>query len=419
VKACQQYSAIETERMMKLQDVLLKAMAKKITWWDAAEIIGVTDRTMRRWRGRLEKDGYSGLVDRRKSKPSDKRVPLDTVELVLRLYKENYFDLNIRHFHEKLREEHKLELSYTWVQRALQGAGLVARQRKRGKHRRRRERRPMPGMLLHIDGSKHQWFGDQRWHDLIVILDDATSEIYHAQLVEEESTRTVMAGLREVIEGQGLFCALYSDRGSHFFVTPKAGEKVDKHRLTQVGRAMKELGIQMIPAYSPQARGRSERSFGTWQGRLPQELRLAGIASVEGANGFLRDRYIKEFNQKFSVAAAEKGTAFRRATRSDLEWVFTVQTERVVGKDNTVAIGNRLWQIEKSQFRNTLAGSTVTIHEHLNGNVSLRYGPHVVGRYDATGKALDKSSATTRNRSARRHQPQHRLAGKRKITKGI
>lgn len=404
---------------MKLQDVLLKAMAKKITWWDAAEIIGVTDRTMRRWRGRLEKDGYSGLVDRRKSKPSDKRVPLDTVELVLRLYKENYFDLNIRHFHEKLREEHKLELSYTWVQRALQGAGLVARQRKRGKHRRRRERRPMPGMLLHIDGSKHQWFGDQRWHDLIVILDDATSEIYHAQLVEEESTRTVMAGLREVIEGQGLFCALYSDRGSHFFVTPKAGEKVDKHRLTQVGRAMKELGIQMIPAYSPQARGRSERSFGTWQGRLPQELRLAGIASVEGANGFLRDRYIKEFNQKFSVAAAEKGTAFRRATRSDLEWVFTVQTERVVGKDNTVAIGDRLWQIEKSQFRNTLAGSTVTIHEHLNGNVSLRYGPHVVGRYDATGKALDKSSATTRNRSARRHQPQHRLAGKRKITKGI
>ena len=244
-------------------------------------------------------------------------MPLVTVELVLRLYQETYFDLNIRHFHEKLWEEHKIKLSYTWVQRALQGAGLVAKQRKRGKHRRRRERRPMPGMLLHIDGSKHQWFGDQRWHDLIVILDDATTEIYYAQLVEEESTRTVMAGLRTVIEGKGLFCALYSGRGSHFFVTPKAGEKVDKHRLTQVGRAMKELGIQMIPAYSPQARGRSERSFGTWQGRLPQELRLAGIDSVEGANRFLRDRYITEFNQKFSVAAAEKGTAFRRTTRSD------------------------------------------------------------------------------------------------------
>src|SRR5664279_4755686 len=356
--------------MMKLQDVLLKAMAKKITWWSAAEIIGVSDRTMRRWRERLEEHGYSGLADRRKGRPSDKRVPLATVEQVLRLYRETYFDLNIRHFHEKLREEHSIELSYTWVQKALQGAGLVARHRKRGKHRRRRERRPLPGMLLHIDGSKHRWFGDERWYDLIVILDDATSEIYYAQLVEEESTRTVMAGLREVIETKGLFCALYSDRGSHFFVTPKAGEKVDKHRPTQVGRALKELGVQMIPAYSPQARGRSERSFGTWQGRLPQELRLAGITTIQGANQFLSQQYIAVFNQKFTVAPAEKGTAFRRTTRSDLDWIFTVQTERVVAKDNTVAIGDRDWQVEKSRFRNSLSGCTVTIHQHLDGTVS-------------------------------------------------
>ena len=370
---------------MKLQDVLLKAMAKKITWWSASEIIGVTDRTMRRWLERLEEHGYSGLADRRTGRPSDKRVPLATVEQVLRLYRETYFDLNIRHFHEKLREEHSIELSYTWVQKALQGAGLVARHRKRGKHRRRRERRPLPGMLLHIDGSKHQWFGDERWYDLIVILDDATSEIYYAQLVEEESTRTVMAGLREVIETKGLFCALYSDRGSHFFETPKASEKVDKHRLTQVGRAMKELGVQMIPAYSPQARGRSERSFGTWQGRLPQELRLAGISTVEAANGFLRERYIATFNEKFTAAPAEKGTAFRRTTRADLAWIFTVQTERVVAKDNTVAIGERDWQLEKSRFRNSLSGCTVTIHQHLDGTVSIRYGPHVVGRYEADG----------------------------------
>jgi len=377
---------------MKLQDVLLKAMARKIRWWDAAEIIGVTDRTMRRWRERLEAEGYSGLVDRRKGKPSDKRVPLARVEEVLRLYREEYFDLNIRHFHEKLREEHGIELSYTWVQKALQGAGLVARGKRRGKHRRRRERRPLPGMLLHIDGSKHRWFNtqgfqDERWYDLIVILDDATSEIYYAHLVEEESTRTVMAGLREVIQTKGLFCALYSDRGSHFFVTPKAGEKVDKHRLTQVGRAMKELGVQMIPAYSPQARGRSERSFGTWQGRLPQELRLAGITTLEGANAFLRERYIAAFNQKFRVAAAEKGNAFRHTTRSDLDWIFSVQTERVVAKDNTVAIADRDWQLDKSRFRSSLAGCTVTIHEHLDGCVSIRYGPHVVGRYTATGEA--------------------------------
>jgi transposase len=382
------------ERMMKVQDVLLKAMAKKITWWAAAEILGVTDRTMRRWRDRMEEGGYAGLADRRKGKASAQRIPVVTVEKVLGLYKDTYFDLNIRHFHEKLRDEHGIRLSYTWVQKALQGAGLVAKRHKRGPHRRRRPRRPMVGMLLHIDGSKHQWLNDDCWYDLIVILDDATTKIYYAQLVEEESTRTVMAGLLEVIQVQGIFCALYSDRGSHFFVTMKEGEKVDKHRLTQVGRAMKEMGIQMIAAYSPQARGRSERSFGTWQGRLPQELRLAGITTVEGANRFLRERYIGEFNAKFSVAAEEKGSAFRRTGRSDLNWIFSVQTERVVDKDNTVTIGDRSWQIDKTQFRSTLARSTVTIHEHLDETVSIRFGPHVVGRYSKTGEKL--TSATSK-----------------------
>lgn len=372
---------------MKLQDVLLKAMARKITWWEAAEIIGVTDRTMRRWRERLEKHGYSGLADRCKGKVSFRRVPLKTCEEVLRLYREKYFDFSIRHFHEKLGEKHGIELSYTWVQQALQGAGLVKRRKQRGPHR-RRERRPFPGMLLHIDGSKHQWFSDDRYYDLLVILDDATSEIYYAQLVEEESTRTVMAALRDVIERKGLFCALYSDRGSHFFWTPKAGEAVDKSHLTQVGRAMKELGVQMIPAYSPQARGRCERNFGTWQGRLPQELRLAGIGTLEEANAFLRERYIAEFNQEFTVPAKEKGTAFRRSSRSDLDWVFSVQTERVVARDNTIAFRDRCWQIEKTRWRHSLAGCTVTVHEHLDERISVRYGPHVVGRFAPDGAVV-------------------------------
>ena len=375
---------------MKLQDVILKAMAKKITWLEAAEIAGVCDRTMRRIRDRYREFGYTGLFDQRKGKRSIHRIPMERAEEVLRLYREVYFDLNMRHFHEKLREEHGIELSYTWVQKALQGAGLVTKRRKRGPHRRRRPRRPLPGMLLHIDGSKHRWLNDDRWHDFIVILDDATSEIYYAQLVPEESTRTVMSALREVIEKKGLFCALYSDRGSHFFVTVKAGEKVDKHRLTQVGRAMKELGVHMIAAYSPQARGRSERSFGTWQGRLPQELRLANITTVEAANEFLRDHYIARFNAQFTIAAEKKGTAFRHTSRRDLNWIFTVQTERLVAKDNTVAIGERRWQLDKSRFRHTLADSTVLIHEHLDGTISIRWGPHVVGRFDGNGTALRK-----------------------------
>jgi len=373
---------------MKLQDVILKAMAGKILWIEAAEIAGMSVRNMQRKRQSYVDYGYNGLFDRRRGKNSYHRVPMATAEQVLKLYQERYFDFSVKHFHEKLREEHSIELSYSWVKQALQGAGLVARQRKRGKHRRRRPRRPMPGMMLHIDGSKHRWFQDDRYYDLIVILDDATSEIYYAQLVGEESTQTVMAGLREVIERKGLFCSLYSDRGSHFFYTPKEGEKVDKTRLTQVGRAMKELGVQMIPAYSPQARGRSERNFGTWQNRLPQELRLAGIGTVEEANRFLRDRYIGEFNRKFAVKAAERDTAFRRCARKDLDWVFSVQTERVVNKDNTVAIKDRWWQIEKCCWRHSLAGQTVVIHEHLNGMVSIRFGPHVVGRYGSDGQPL-------------------------------
>src|SRR6267142_2844461 len=312
------YLEAAVEKAMKIQEVILRAIDKQITWLQAAEIIRVSARQLRRWRTGWEKYGYDGLFDRRLGKPSPKRVALETVAEVLRLYREKYAGLSVQHFHEKLEKEHQIKLSYTWVKKALQGAGLVEKEAKRGVHRKKRERRPIPGLLVHIDASKHQWFQDARWHDLIVIMDDATSEVYYAQLVDEESTRTVMAALREVIEQKGAFCALYTDRASHFFTTPKAGDVVDRQRLTQVGRALAELKIEMIAAYSPQARGRSERNFGTWQGRLPQELRLAGITTVEGANGFLRERYIGEFNDKFQVAAEEKGTAFRRTSRSDL-----------------------------------------------------------------------------------------------------
>jgi len=388
-----EYPPTAVERAMKIQEVILRAMAKRITWWQAAEIIGISDRSMRRWRQRYDEYGYDGLFDRRRGKPSPKRVPVATVEEVLRLYQERYPDFNVRHFHEKLVEEQGLRLSYTWVKLALQGAGLVKKARKRGVHRKRRPRRPLPGMLLHLDGSRHQWFQDDRWYDLIEVLDDATSETYYAQLVEEESTRTVMAALKEVIERKGRFCALYSDRASHFFATPKAGGPVDHERLTQVGRALKELGMQMIPAYSPQARGRGERRFGTWQGRLPQELRLAGVRTVEGANQFLRERYLEEINQKFAVPAAEKGHAFVPVCGQDLDRIFSVQHERVVANDNTVKLGDRVWQLERTRWRGTLAGCRVTICEHLDGRVTILYGPHVVGRYVPQGAALKKYAA--------------------------
>ena len=392
---------------MKVQEVILKAMAGKLKWWTAAEIIGVSDRTMRRWRQRYEEHGYDGLFHRQRGKPSPKRIPVETLEQVLGLYQEEYFDFNVRHFHEKLHEEHGIELSYTWVKLALQGAGLVKKRKRRSAHRRRRPRRPLPGMLLHIDGSQHRWFQDAIQHDLLAVLDDATSEIYYSQLVEEESTRTVMAALRVVVETKGVFCALYSDRATHFFVTPKAGGKVDPNRVTQVGRALQELEIKMIPAYSPQARGRSERGFRTWQGRLPQELRVRGIRTLEAANRFLREEYIDEFNGKFAVSAEQKGSAFVRCQRKDLDRVFSIQQERTVNRDNTVSYENRILQIGKSRWRDTLAGCTVMVQEHLNGTLVIRYGPHEVARFEAGASILRKAR---RKGNARPPAPGRRVA---------
>jgi transposase len=382
------YSEATMEKAMTRQEVILRAYAKKISWIQAAEILGISARHLRRIKQAYEERGFHALFDGRLGKASPRRAPITTVEEVLRLYREEYFDFNVRHFHECLIERHQIEVSYTWTKCLLQGAGLVAKERVRKPHHKRRARRPLSGMLLHIDGSQHQWFGDERWFDLIVILDDASSEIYYAQLVGSESTRSVMVGIRSVIETKGVFCALYSDRASHFFVTPKAGEAVDRQALTQVGRALRELGIQLIPAYSPQARGRSERSFRTWQGRLPQELRIRAIDTLEAANEFLQCEYIREFNGRFTVPPKEEGTAFVPCLRTDLDRIFAIQTERIVNRDNTVKFQNKWLQIDKQAWRGSLSGCRVMVYQHFDETISLGFGSHLLGRYSADGESL-------------------------------
>ena len=322
--------------------------------------------------------------------------PWGVVEQVLGLSRERYFDLKVQPFQEKRQAKHAIQLSYTWVKAALPGAGRVARGRKRGVHRRRGERRPLPGLLLHIDGSRHRWFQDERGYDRIVILDDARSEIYYAQLVEEASTATVMVGLRAVIERKGLFCALYSDRGSHFWLTPKVGGKVDAHRLRQGERALRELGIQMIPAYSPQARGRRERNFGTWQGRLPQELRLHGIHTLEAANRFLQEHDVAAFNRRFQLAAAPRGRAFMACPRRNLDLIFSLPFQRTVNRDNTVSWPNLVLQIEQTRWRATLAGCNVTLPQHLDGTLRLTYGPHRLGQFTAQGVPIVRTKTPAR-----------------------
>lgn len=382
-----EYTTWAVERAMRIQEVILKAASGQISWLAAAEILGISARSMSRWKHRMEQYGYRGLFDRRGTKPSPKRVPLATLERVLELYREKYPDFSVRHFQEKLQEVEGIELSYSWVKGALQTAGLVAKRCKRGPHRRRRARKPLPGMLLHLDASPHRWLNDGRYFDLIVVLDDATNEVYWAELVEQENTRTVMRALREVISRQGLFCSLYTDRASHFVHTPRAGEEPQRGK-TQIERALDQLGIELILARSPQARGRGERSFRTWQGRLPQELRVRGIQTLEAANVFLQQEYVAIFNQKFSVPATESGSAFV-SFHGDLDRYLCHQEERVVGNDNTVRFGSVALQVEPQKFRFSLARCRVLVCRHLNDVITLWYGPHLLGRYTGSGELLD------------------------------
>lgn len=374
----------EAERAMRVQEVLLKAMSGEIKWYEAAEILQMSERQLRRWRQRYEEHGYDGLLDRRKQTPSPRRIPFATAHKVLRLYREEYRGFNVKHFHELMTSEHEIDVSYSWTKALLQEAGLVTRARKRGEYRRRRERKPCSGMLVHIDGSQHRWFahpGDES-QCLLVVLDDATSEILAARFVEQESTATCLGVLKEVVQERGTFGALYTDRASHFVYTPTAGQAPDRSRRTQLEQVLEELGIELICAWSPEARGRSERMFGTLQGRLPQELRRAGIDDYEQANAYLHEVYLPRHNANFSVDARHEVTAFIPVVGFDLDRVFARRFERTVARDNTVHIHNRVLQLPRIQGVATMAGRKVELREHLDGTLEVLVGKRAVARFE-------------------------------------
>ena len=343
---------------------------------------------MRRWKERYEEHGYDGLYDRRLGQPSPKRVPMEVVERVLGLYRDQYYDLNVVHFHEKLEEKHGIHLSYSWVKQALQGSGLIQKGARRGVHRRRRPRRPLPGMLLHLDGSRHRWMQDERWWDLLSVLDDATKRVLYAQLWPAETTYAVMVALHTVFLRYGLPGALYTDRAGWAFHTPKAGGPIDRTHPTQLGRALRRLGIEHIGAYSPQARGRCERLNRTVHGRLINELRVAGIATIEGANAYLRDRFIPDYNATFTRPPADPSSAFVPLGDVDLNQLLCEEEERTVGRDNVVSFGTLALQLPKQPDRPTCARLHVLVRHHLDGSHTVWRGPLCFGRFDAAGRPL-------------------------------
>jgi hypothetical protein len=359
----------------------------RLTGEEAGELLGMSGRHFRRLCVRYEEDGIEGLRDRRIGKASPRRAPECELERMHKLYRERYDDFTVKHFHEQLVERHNYKLCYTVTRLSLQAAGLVPKAKRRGAHRKKRVRRPMPGMLLFQDGSKYRWIGALGHDlDLIVTLDDATGEIYSAFLVEEEGTMSSFLGLAETIARHGLFSAFYTDRGGHYFITRKGESKVDKKELTQVGRALSQLGITHIPSYSPQARGRMERVFGTLQKRLPQELRLARISSIAAANRYLKERFVPDYNARFAVPAAEPGSAFVPYAGRPIEDVLCVQDDRVVGADNCVSYKRRSLQIPPQRHRQHYVRATVRVHEYPDGSLAIFDGPRCLVRFDPKGR---------------------------------
>ena len=379
------------ERAMRVHEVILRGVSGELSWLQVADILGRSPRSIRRLRWRFEHQGYEGLYDGRRVKPSPRRVPVAEVERILRLYRERYPGFNGRHFYQLARREHAVGLSYTFVKRLLQPAGLLSKHRARGRHRRRREPRPCFGELLHLDGSRHAWLAlvpDTR-PTLLAVVDDATKQLLYAQLVPGgESVVAIMTALRAVLEIYGLPMALYTDRASWAVYTPTSGTDPDRRRLTQVGRALQRLGIEHILGYSPQARGRSERVNRTLQDRLVNELRVAGIRTLAAANRYLRDRFVPAFNAELGRPPADPTAAFVPLGGADLDEILCHEELRTVAPDNTVCLAGVRLQIAKQRGRRTCAGLQVVIRRYLQGTHAIWWGTRCLGRYSPTGQPL-------------------------------
>jgi transposase len=388
------YTRAAVERAMKVYEVLVQALQERQPWIRVAEVLGVSARTVRRLRWRYERYGFDGLFDHRQQRPSPRSVPVGEVQRVLRLYAERYHGFNVRHFHQIIRREHGVTVSYSFVKKALQATHLVGKGRARGRHRRRREPRPCFGELVHLDGSLHAWLAlvPDTMQTLIAVVDDATKQVLYAQLGEGgESAEAIMTAGRAVLETYGIPGALYTDRAGWAVYTPTSGSAPDRSKLTQVGRALAKLGIEHIVGYSPQARGRSERANGTLQGRLVNELRVAGIRTLAAANQYLRERFLPDYNATFGRPPADPTSAFVPVGPCDLEQILCHEEERTVARDNTGRLDGVVLQIDQQRGRRSCTGLRVLVRRHLDGRYSIWWGPRCLGRYEGTGRAQPKA----------------------------
>src|SRR6516162_7321166 len=388
-------------RAMTRREVITKAMAQQLTWIQASEILDISARQMRRVRRKVESWGMSAVMDQRGGRPRRKRIKAATIELLCRLKREVYADFSLRHFYEQVTEKHGVKVSYNWLRLMLQEAGIVQKEPARGQYRRQRERRPLVGMLVHLDASTHEWIAGRPMQDLVVALDDADGRMLYARFFPQEGTASTFAALESVVRNYGRFCELYTDRGSHFCHSERPGEVADEQH-GQVSRALRALGIHQILALSPQARGRSERAFGTIQGRLPPELRHQGITDYAAANRYLEQHFIADFNRRFTVKPAQPESAFVQLGGIELELLLSSQHERVVRNDNTITFKNLILQLPSTRQRLHFARCPVTVHQFSNGTLGISYQGRLLARYDASGGPLPPSPNKERAASTQR-----------------
>lgn len=373
-------------RKMRFEEAYAGWEVGRLTQSEAANLLGVCDRTFRRYLVKVEAEGLEGLIDKRLNRVSHLRAPVDEVLRMTQRYRQRHQGWSAKHYYAWYRRDGG-QRSYTWVKNRLQEAQLITKAPAKGAHRKRRERSPWPGLMIHQDGSTHEWIAGQKW-DLIVTMDDATNEHYAMFFVEQEGTVSSLRGVQEVIEARGLFSSFYSDRGSHYWNTPEAGGKVDKKNLTQFGRALQHLGIEMIAAYSPEARGRSERMFRTHQDRLPRELALAGITDMAAANRYLTEAYRPAFNTEFMQPAMEEGSAFVGWIGGPLSDILCERYERTVGNDNCVSFEGLKLQIPADRHRCHYVKAKVTVLRRQDGTLAILHGPRKLADYEACGTPL-------------------------------
>jgi transposase len=364
----------EHQRMLVLSRVLDGILSGR----EAARLVGLSPRHLRRLRRRLERHGPAALAHGNRGRASPRRLPAALRTHIIALARGPYASINDHQLTELLAEREGVHVSRKTVQRLLRAAGIGSpRTRRPPRHRRRRPRMPQAGMLVQMDGSHHSWLEDRGpWLVLIAAIDDATGDVLAAVFRPEEDTHGYFRVLRRLIRRSGVPLAVYTDRHGLFHRDPRTPATIVEDLegaipSTQLGRAFHELGIRWIPASSPQGKGRVERLFGTFQDRLVTELRLAGARTLADAQRVV-DRFLPRYNARFAQPAAHPEPAWQPAP-AQLDRICCFKYQRTVGLDNTISLDGRLLQLDPGPSGRTYARARVDVHAHLNGTLAVYY----------------------------------------------